>query len=268
MEIRKGNLVLGDGIPKICVPLTGKSRRELLEQAVRAAAFAPDLLEWRADFYEDVLKKGAAADMLRELSEAAGEIPLLFTFRSSGEGGARGIEAQSYEALLGSAVRSGRGQLVDVEVFMEGLDAEGLIQRLHAAGGIVVASNHHFDATPPEEEMEAILEEMERLGADVRKLAVMPRTPEDVLSLLRVTRRASQRGVHPVITMSMGRLGALSRISGALTGSAVTFASAGEASAPGQIPIEEMQRLLRMLDCREDARLREDGKDEKGAAKR
>lgn len=250
MEIRTGKLVLGDGTPKICVPLTGRTRRALLEQVERAAASGPDLLEWRADFYEDVLAGEAAVRLLEELAARAADIPVLFTFRSSREGGAASVEPREYEGLLLSVADGREGQLVDVEVFMEGLDAAQLIARLHRAGGIVVASNHHFDRTPSEQEMEARLEAMERLGADVRKLAVMPRNPEDVLSLLRVTRRAASEEAHPVVTMSMGKLGALSRISGALTGSALTFASVGEASAPGQIPFAEMKRFLQLLDCR------------------
>ena len=51
----------------------------------------------------------------------------------------------------------------------------------------------------------------------------------------------------PVITMSMGKQGIVSRISGSLTGSALTFATAGEASAPGQIPVEKMREILDII---------------------
>ena len=41
----------------------------------------------------------------------------------------------------------------------------------------------------------------------------------------------------PIITMAMGELGAVTRTAGALFGNAMTFASAGKASAPGQIDV-------------------------------
>lgn len=51
----------------------------------------------------------------------------------------------------------------------------------------------------------------------------------------------------PLVTMSMGQLGVISRITGELTGSAMTFASVQKASAPGQINVSDMQMLLEAI---------------------
>ena len=92
------------------------------------------------------------------------------------------------------------------------------------------------------------LRAMAEAGADAAKLAVMPRSAHDVARLLGVTARASEELDVPVVTMSMGTLGAVSRVSGAVFGSALTFATAGGASsAPGQLPIGEVRRCMALL---------------------
>lgn len=121
------------------------------------------------------------------------------------------------------------------------------IERIRRAGSRVIASNHDFDRTPDIKEMVRRLCRMEELGADVAKLAVMPVGKRDVLDLLQATLEADERLAIPVITMSMGSLGACSRICGRITGSAMTFASVGEGSAPGQIPVEQMLDFLEFL---------------------
>lgn len=247
MSLQVKNIVLGEGTPKICVPITGKSQEEILSQAEKIIKTCPDLVEWRADFYDEILTEGKAEKVLDDLQEILGETPILFTFRTAAEGGNQEILVEEYTKLLLKAARQGTASLIDVEVYKEDLDAEALIDAIHRNRGLVVASNHHFDQTPFLVGMMEILAEMEDLGADVLKLAVMPKKPEDVLNLLQATLRTSARTPRPVITMSMGRLGTVSRISGGVFGSAVTFASAGEASAPGQLPIEEMRRILKYI---------------------
>ncbi len=112
----------------------------------------------------------------------------------------------------------------------------------------MIASSHEFHRTPPKEEMVLRLKKMEELGADAAKLAVMPENAGDVLALLTATVEADQKLEIPVVTMAMGRLGALSRISGMLTGSAMTFAAFGKASAPGQLSVEQVQTAWNILE--------------------
>ena len=89
---------------------------------------------------------------------------------------------------------------------------------------------------------------MKKLGADVAKLACMPNSAKDVLTLLSATEAVkSQYPDEPIITMSMGKLGAISRISGEIFGSALTFGSAKKASAPGQLEVTTLQQILRAL---------------------
>jgi len=89
---------------------------------------------------------------------------------------------------------------------------------------------------------------MEQLGADIAKIAVMPRNSEDVAVLLGVTSEASETMFCPVITMSMGGQGVISRMAGQIFGSAVTFGTVGQASAPGQIPLDRLKEILTLID--------------------
>ena len=225
-----------------------KTREDILSTAKAICSTEADLVEWRADWYEDVSAFSEViktADMLRSI---LGETPLLFTFRSAREGGEKELSLESYAALLENVAKTGFVDLIDVEVFSGDDAVKNIIQTAHAHGVKVIASNHDFEGTPAREELVARLCKMQDLGADILKIAVMPQTRSDVLTLLSVTEEMSSRHTsRPVITMSMGRTGTLSRLCGEVFGSAVTFASFGKVSAPGQIAIEDLKAGLCLL---------------------
>ena len=91
------------------------------------------------------------------------------------------------------------------------------------------------------------LRRAEELGGDILKTAVMPQSSRDVLDLLSATEEVSRTSERPVVTMAMGELGIISRLSGELFGSAMTFGTVGYASAPGQIGIEPLREVLEIL---------------------
>ncbi|MHB1064306.1 MAG: type I 3-dehydroquinate dehydratase [Georgenia sp.] len=242
-------VTLGAGMPKVIVPLTGRTRRDLATQAevlVRLpAGERPDLVEWRADHFADVADADAVRAVCGELAATLGDIPLLFTFRTAREGGARAITDDDYASLNLAVAESGSADLVDVELAT--VDVAGLVARLRAAGVTVVVSSHDFEATPPAEVIVDRLRRIRRLGADLPKVAVMPRSPADVLVLLAATWTASQESDRPIITMAMGADGVVSRIAGEIFGSAATFAMVGESSAPGQVPLPALRASLALV---------------------
>lgn len=242
------NLVIGEGMPKICVPLVGKTEEEILRAAERATAEVPDLLEWRVDWYEKCSDPKAVSELLMKLRQEIGTLPLLFTFRTRQEGGESEISAEDYIELNLRAIGTGMIDLVDVELYRGEAAAETIVAEAHDQDVAVIMSNHDFEQTPDQEEIVARLRRMQELGADIPKIAVMPRQHSDVLTLLNATDEMHRRfGGTPVITMSMGAMGAISRLGGETFGSAVTFAAVGQASAPGQIGITEMRRMLAIL---------------------
>ena len=138
--------------------------------------------------------------------------------------------------------------LLDIEFFTAGADLPALVEQAHSAGVAVVCSSHDFAKTPPRAELVSRMVQMQQAGADLPKLAVMPQSRADVLELLAAT--AEMADLHPetpVITMSMGALGAVSRLAGEAFGSAMTFANPGQASAPGQVSLDIVNEVLNAL---------------------
>lgn len=249
-SFRAGPLVFGAGRPKICIPLVSPDLPSLLRDAQALASLPHDLVEWRVDCFAAYRDKAAVQQALQALRGALGATPLLFTFRTEAEGGKGELTFSDYCALNRLAAAGGLAQLVDVELFSaDEEDVRLLVSILKAAGAGVVVSNHDFEKTPSAEEIVRRLLLAKSLGADLPKAAVMPRSREDILALLSATVEANRRGAGPLITMSMGALGGVSRLCGQVFGSAVTFGCAGQASAPGQFPAEKLEYVLDILNA-------------------
>ena len=270
-------LLPADGRVAVAVATTGADAAACLAQTRAAAAAGADVVELRADLLADPDPLGAAGrlkgpsrlegpgrcggsgrigdvvGLAAGVVDAAGGAPVLLTVRTAAEGGGAGLDDDAYSGLLHRLIEgladleaARRPAALDVEQAREGT-AE-LVARAHGAGLDVVVSHHDLRTTPAEEAMLARLRAMADAGADVAKLAVVPRGPRDVARLLGVTARASEELDVAVATMSMGPLGAVSRLSGAVFGSALTFATAGGApSAPGQLPIDRVRAVLDLL---------------------
>ena len=76
------NVKIGEGIPKICVPIVGISGEDILSEGRKARDAGADMAEWRADWYEDALEPGKTEETLGKLRKILGDIPLLLTFRT------------------------------------------------------------------------------------------------------------------------------------------------------------------------------------------
>jgi len=238
----------GMGRTKICVPIVAVSQVEIWKKAEEIASVPADIVEWRVDFYEDVLNQENVRETLAGLNKRLGDKDLLFTFRTKGEGGNLDVDKDIYYELNLNAASSGYVSLVDLEMFLDEERTSEVIRNIHKAGSRVITSSHDFYRTPTAAEMVSRLVKMEEAGADVAKLAVMPGSRQDVLRLLETSVLADEKIRIPLVTMSMGELGVISRVAGYLTGSAMTFATVGTASAPGQIPVQEMTAVLNILE--------------------
>ena len=180
------------------------------------------------------------------LRQQMGDCPILFTCRT--EDGRFSISIRDYIELNKRMIATGCIDLVDVELFMGDMVCRELVEYAHAHHVAVVISNHEFEQTPDVDVMVRRLQSMRYLGADVPKIAVMPKNNRDVLKLLQATDTFNQWfGDCPIITMSMGKMGVISRLCGEAFGSALTFATVGKASAPGQISVDEVKTVLDIL---------------------
>lgn len=241
------NLLLGDGIPKICVPLTGNTCEALCREAEKAKEASADMAEWRADFFQYLSDEEKIRETLKEIAGILSGIPLLFTVRTEKEGGKAGISPDEYEGINLAVAKSGYADLVDVEVF-SCEQPEKFIRSLQENGVKVIGSSHDFQKTDSREVLLERFKEMDGTGADILKMAVMPDEFDDVAAIMQVTSEMVHKYTDkPVISMAMGGLGSISRIAGENFGSSVTFATTGAPSAPGQFPIQELRTMMKAL---------------------
>ena len=241
------NVIIGKGRPKICVPIVNKERVSILAEAMTFRDMPIDVVEWRADWYDNVKKIDKVLETIKMLRDVLEDIPILFTYRTPKEGGASPISAQEYEALNLAVAESGLVDLIDIEMFTGDEMVTRIIDAAHKNNVKVIGSNHDFHQTPEKEEIIKRLRKIQDLGADIPKIAVMPLTKADVLTLLEATVEMEQYADRPIITMSMGGMGVVSRISGEIFGSAMTFGAATKASAPGQLNVKELYSILKVV---------------------
>ncbi|WP_380177866.1 type I 3-dehydroquinate dehydratase [Kalamiella sp. sgz302252] len=243
------NIAIGEGQPKVIIPTTATTEKELIDFVGKAAAREDfHLLELRVDPLENATSAEAVAALTHKVSAMLGDKLLLLTFRTQAEGGKKAISDKEYAALYRSLLEKGQFDLLDIEMYRDRALTDPLIALAHKTNRKVILSNHELHATPAAPEIISRLREQQARGADILKLAAMPKMPADVLTLLSATLEMHQRyAQRPLLTMSMGETGVLSRMSGELSGSALTFAMLGDASASGQVDLEDLNSVLQIL---------------------
>ena len=219
---------LTDGAP------SGQARQARLAQQQGAEA-----LELRADLLVDPAQVRAALTAVR----AASSLPLLLTYRSTTEGGKGAGHGQGYEDYLASLLQL-RPAVAAVDIEMACLASKALVAEAKAGGYDVVGSCHDFTATPSAAQIAEKLAQITAAGADITKVAYMPRTAQDVAALRHAAHDFAGAYPHqPLIAISMGQLGAPSRTD---LVNCLTFATIadGAASAPGQATIAYVRAWL------------------------
>lgn len=241
-------ITIGEGAPKICVPMVGETVSQLVEEARYLHTLDLDIIEWRVDFFEHVEDTEKVKAALTEIRTILSETPLVFTFRSAKEGGEKEVSTEFYFELNKAIAETGQVDIVDVELFNAEEDVKALIEVAHANNVFVIISNHDFQNTPSKEEIVSRLRKAQDLGGDLPKIAVMPTSTADVLTLLDATNTMNEQYAdRPIITMSMAGKGVISRLAGEVFGSALTFGAAKKASAPGQVNVSELRNVLALL---------------------
>jgi 3-dehydroquinate dehydratase-1 len=245
--VQVNDLIFKEGNPKICVPLTGITDYQVLNDLKTLKFFDYDLVELRIDYYENVEDFSKVIDLLKKIRKNYTK-PLLFTFRTKDEGGMHEMSEEKYFSLNQHIIESGLIDLVDIELLRNEELIKGTISLAKNKDVKVIMSNHDFSKTPSKEEIVSRLVKMQEYDADITKIAVMPNCEEDVLTLMAATlEMKKEKGDRPFITMSMGSLGVVSRLTGQLFGSCLTFASLNKSSAPGQINVKYAREILNSL---------------------
>jgi 3-dehydroquinate dehydratase-1 len=239
---------LGGATPLICSPLVAHTPQRLAEESVNVLAKRPDVIEWRVDFFEQVADTAKVVAAGRTLREAARDTPIIFTCRGAHEGGqAIALDAEGVARMYDGAAAAGFADFIDFELS----NAAALVARVRestrAHGVRLILSYHNFAYTPGHDALVDRFLEAERQGADVAKVATMPRDRHDVLTLLSATASAEAKARIPLISMAMGPLGVATRMVGGVFGSALSFAVGEGASAPGQPPIADLAAVFGAL---------------------
>ena len=248
--IKVRDIEIGAGAPKIIVPIVGVTKEDILNEAKTFDSIPVDVVEWRVDWFEHVFEFDKVEDVLKELRTVLGNIPLLLTFRTKKEGGEKAIDTKDYKELNLRAAKTGYVEFIDVEIFTGDDVVREIIDGAHAAGVRVIASNHDFFKTPAKSDIIYRLRKMQDMGADIPKIAVMPQSKRDVLTLLCATEEmVTDYADRPIITMSMAGTGVISRLCGEVFGSSMTFGAAKKASAPGQMGVNDLNTVLDLLHC-------------------
>lgn len=246
--LQVGKLSIGQGQPVIIVSTSGEDEAKVLQEAEQIARTSEaDILELRVDklaFATDAAKVTALGQAVRKVLN---DKPLLLTFRTKPEGGEKAPGDARYSELYQQWLASGFADLVDIEMRIGEEKVRQLIALAHQHRVATIVSYHDFNGTPSNEAMLQRLTQQAQYGADVLKLAVMPKTPEDVNRLTSVTWQMRQRSDRPMLTMAMGGQGTVTRLSGEIYGSNLTFGSMGSASAPGQIDVKVLYQTMAAL---------------------
>ncbi|WP_305073249.1 type I 3-dehydroquinate dehydratase [Propionivibrio sp.] len=245
-RIQVGGKAIGrSGQPLICTPVIGRSRAAVLDELAALLPKAPDLIEWRVDFFEGFGDIAAVIDMAREIKAAAGTIPVVFACRAMGEGGGfSALNESDVVKLYVAACVSRCIDIIDYEMSNSPVNVAMLREVSRENGVAMIMSYHNHEFTPSDEELSGRFIEAEVLGADIAKVVVMPKGEEDVLALLSATLKASRVCGIPLVSMSMGGLGTVARVFGWVFGSSMTFGFGKHCSAPGQMSIEELRPVL------------------------
>ena len=238
---------IGMGRPLICVPVLERTKEEVIKEVEYLVKSEADMIEWRLDAFEHYTDYNEVREILQQIAPLLKKKPFLYTFRTEKQGGMALAEREELKDLHDLAAESECTDLIDLEFFEEEHAAKR-IREIQKKGKKIVASHHDLEGTPQIEVMRMLLDRMCEGGADIVKLVVTPKTPEDVLRLLAVTSEFHNENKEtPIITVAMGKLGEISRVSGETFGSCVSFASHEKKSAPGQFGLEEMRQTLAML---------------------
>jgi len=238
---------IGGPRPLICLPLLADTQASLLEQAVSIPALKPDLIEWRVDALDTLADTRSVAQTLAALHVMSKAWPLLFTCRIPAEGGMQTLSAAMRVPLYQMAITSGQVDMIDIELSSGHDTIQALRSVCRPAGVKLILSYHDFERTPDSDALLQKLQDAEQAGADIAKVAVMPRDSQDVLTVLNVTHLARQQLKIPLIAISMGHEGVITRIAGGLFGSDITFASGTATSAPGQLSITNLRKAWSVL---------------------
>lgn len=233
---------------KTIVPIAATTRVQALAQAKQIAMNKDaDIAEFRVDLLDFASDTKQVIALGKEINDILKAKPLLVTIRTANEGGKLNVSDEIYENIYKAYLEAPFFQLIDIEMFRHENIVSELTTLAHQKNILVVMSNHEFNQTPSEKEIVRRLLKQDHMGADILKIAVMPKSKQDVFTLMNATLEVSERTPKTLLTISMGHLGQISRVATANMGGNLSFGMIDKASAPGQIDVTELKQFLKTV---------------------
>jgi 3-dehydroquinate dehydratase/shikimate dehydrogenase len=228
-------------VAKICLCLTGKTIARNLEVLQKHRKYV-DMAELRVDCLEPDERL-----LIRRFPELAG-MPVALSIRRRIDGGnfvggeGSRISLLSKGLAFAEADRRHNFAYLDLE---EDLDVPSLEEAARTFGTRIIRSYHNMQGS--EADLAGKVRSLLRVGDEIAKVAVMPRTFEDVRSLYQAARET--KGTEKIL-LCMGHLGANTRILAELLGSHLSYAAAFDEEdfppgAPGQLSPRDLVALFR-----------------------
>jgi 3-dehydroquinate dehydratase-1 len=216
--------------PLIAGVILGKSP---VADAVLARKRGADVLELRLDQFKS-LKLDYFIRTIREIKRKT-HLPLIATLRHWNEEKFlpqryRLSEDMRYKMLTGILPLV---EAIDIELRAKTI-VKPLIDEAHSLNKKVIVSYHNFKKTPSFKELASLAREAKGTGADIVKITTLARREEEVARLMVFTYLSS---VRPLVTISMGPIGSISRLIAPIFGSCLVYAAVTKKAAPGQISL-------------------------------
>ena len=245
----KEDVIKINNLPPICIALGCKDESQLQRLALDACDHGEHFLELRLDLLDD---PGSGVAVIRRILRRYPHTVVLATCRRRQNGGGFRANIERQIDILDAAVSAGAA-LVDIEIET----AEAAPRSLDRFRGRtrLIISYHDFDRTPA---LTRALQRLEKIPADIYKLATMARKPSDNL---RVLETPAAHPKKPMVLLVMGELGVPSRVLGLARKSAFVFAvpdsqrarkrgTPVQPTAPGQLPATVLRNLYRAQKCK------------------
>ncbi len=237
----------GKGKPVICISTTSSSEEAILKEVKSYIEDGAQMIEFRCDYFEGINDIKEIEALLEKMAAYVDKSILLFTIRTKNQGGCAELAPDYIDELTMLAAKNKAVDMVDIEYY-ETKDATSKIRALRNEGVKVIASHHDFNKTPDDKTIDKMLREINSGGADIVKLALMPRNMHDVLRLSDCAIRFKEEYKdQPIAIISMGKFGMILRICAEAISSCLTFAAGKSASAPGQIDYEELKQMVELI---------------------
>ena len=240
---------LGDGIVKICYPVTSATAEAILDEMNYVKDQPCDIVEWRVDFFEDAHDEEAVFALLPKIREIIGDSRvLMFVVRTADEGGNKTFERAYYFQLINRAIDSGLIDIIDIEYYSGRQNYKKEIEHAKEKGVVSIGSQHIYGGTPNAVEMVDIID-MIHGRADIAKLAVLSQNRKDTERVLEAGRMLLdyENTTSPFILIAMGEAGTETRRTDKFFGSCLSYCQGRDSMSPGQLPLDDLVEMRKKV---------------------